>query len=172
MLRGSKVHLRTIEPADADLLLAWENDPSNWKVSNTLVPFSKELIKQYVNTAQDIYSVKQIRFIICKNDDDQEVGAVDLFDFDPKHQRAGIGILIHSDSQNNGYAHEALSLIENYALQQVGIRNLYCNILEDNPKSIALFEKSKFIKIGHKSNWFNDKGAWLDELMYQKELLR
>ena len=171
MLRGSKVYLRTIELTDVDLLLDWENDPSNWKVSNTLVPFSKELIKEYVKSAQDIYTVRQVRFIICKAENDLEVGAVDLFDFDPKHQRAGVGILISDQERNHGFASEALQIIEGYAQRQVGIRNLYCNILEDNGESIALFEKSKFVKIGHKSNWFNDQGNWLDELMYQKQLV-
>jgi len=171
MLKGTKVFLRTLEPTDSELLLDWENDPSNWKVSNTMVPFSKELIYQYVHSAQDIYAVKQVRFIVCCCEDEREVGAVDLFDFDPKHQRAGVGILIRGEEQSKGFAAEALQLVEDYALNHVGIRNLYCNILEDNDRSIALFEKQRFIKVGHKSNWFNHGGRWLDEFLYQKELV-
>lgn len=171
MLKGTKVFLRTLEPSDSELLLSWENDSSNWKVSNTLVPFSKELILQYVQSAQDIFAVKQIRFIVCKNGGEDAVGAVDLFDFEPLHHRAGIGILIRPEEQSKGYASEALQLIEKYASDHIGIRNLYCNILEDNVQSIALFEKQDFVKIGHKTNWFNHQGSWLDELMYQKELV-
>ena len=65
MLSGKKIYLRALEPSDADTILRWENNPDNWSVSNTLVPFSRKLIEDYVRSAQDIYSVKQVRFIIC-----------------------------------------------------------------------------------------------------------
>ena len=77
--------MRTLEPSDADIILKWENNPDNWSVSNTLVPFSRKLIEDYVSSAQDIYSVKQVRFIICLVKTVREIGAIDLFDFDPYH---------------------------------------------------------------------------------------
>ena len=94
MLKGKQIYLRTIEPSDADIILKWENNPENWKVSNTLVPFSKKLIEDYVNSAQDIYAIKQLRFIICLLNTDKAIGTIDLFDFDPYHQKVGLGILI------------------------------------------------------------------------------
>lgn len=171
MIRGEKIDLRPIEPWDADKILEWENDQDNWRVSNTIVPFSKELIVQYVNSAQDIYEVKQIRFIISEKETREAVGTIDLFDFDPRHQRAGVGILIDKSFRGKGYALEALTLIEEFALNSVGIRNLFCNILEDNEVSIALFEKAGYVQIGHKIKWFNAVVDWLDEYMYQKQLV-
>jgi diamine N-acetyltransferase len=171
MLKGSKIRLRPIEPWDADKLLEWENDHRNWRVSNTLVPFSKELITQYVNSAQDIYTVKQIRLIMTALDDLTPIGSIDLFDFSPRHQRAGVGILVDNDHRGKGYALEALSLIDEYALTVVGIRNLYCNILEDNEASQRLFEKAGYVQVGRKIKWFNDQVDWLDEIMYQKVLV-
>jgi diamine N-acetyltransferase len=150
MLKGSKIRLRPIEPWDADKLLEWENDHRNWRVSNTLVPFSKELITQYVNSAQDIYTVKQIRLIMTALDDLTPIGSIDLFDFSPRHQRAGVGILVDNHHRGKGYALEALSLIDEYALTVVGIRNLYCNILEDNEASQRLFEKAGYVQVGRK----------------------
>jgi diamine N-acetyltransferase len=171
MLKGSKIRLRPIEPWDADKLLEWENDHRNWRVSNTLVPFSKELITQYVNSAQDIYTVKQIRLIMTALDDLTPIGSIDLFDFSPRHQRAGVGILVDNDHRGKGYALEALSLIDEYALTVIGIRNLYCNILEDNEASQRLFEKAGYVQVGRKIKWFNDQVDWLDEIMYQKVLV-
>jgi diamine N-acetyltransferase len=78
MLSGKKIYLRALEPSDADMILRWENNPDNWSVSNTLVPFSRKLIEDYVSSAQDIYSVKQVRFIICLVECDREVGAIYL----------------------------------------------------------------------------------------------
>ena len=171
MLKGEKVRLRPIEPWDVDKLLEWENNHKNWRVSNTLVPFSKDIIMRYIENAQDIFTVKQVRFIITDLDSLNAIGSLDLFEFEPLHQRAGVGILIDESERGKGYALESLQLIEDYALNVVGIRNLYCNILEDNIESQKLFEKAGYVQIGRKVKWFNDHVDWLDELMYQKQLV-
>ncbi|MBI3133286.1 MAG: GNAT family N-acetyltransferase [Bacteroidetes bacterium] len=171
MLKSSKIFLRAVEPADLDCLLAWENNPEYWRVSNTLTPFSKELIHQYVHSAQDIYAVRQIRLMIEETASGKTVGAIDLFDFEPRHQRAGVGILIDEKYRKKGYASDALKLVKEYALNVVGIRNLFAVILADNKASIALFEKSGFEKVGHRKNWFNDGKNWIDEFMYQSQLI-
>lgn len=171
MLEGNNIRLRALEPWDIDKILEWENNHKNWRVSNTLVPFSKELITQYVNSSQDIYAVKQVRFIITTKDNLAPIGSVDLFDFDPKHQRAGVGILIEKEFRGKGFALEALSLLDDYCLNVIGIRNLFCNILEDNEGSQSLFEKAGYVQVGRKINWFNDHIDWLDEIMYQKVLV-
>ncbi len=171
MFKGEKIHLRTIEPWDADKIHDWENDSENWRVSNTLVPFSKHLIEQYVNSSQDIFKFRQLRLMIALNDSQETIGAVDLFEFDPRHQRAGVGILIEPEFRGKGMAKESLQLLENYVLSVLGIRNLFCNILEDSEDSIKLFERCNYQIIGKKKNWFNDNGVWLDEYMFQKELV-
>ena len=171
MLKGEKVRLRPVEPWDVDKLLEWENNHKNWRVSNTLVPFSKDIIMRYIENAQDIFTVKQVRFIITDLDSLNAIGSLDLFEFEPLHQRAGVGILIDESERGKGYALESLQLIEDYALNVVGIRNLYCNILEDNIESQKLFEKAGYVQIGRKVKWFNDHVDWLDELMYQKQLV-
>ena len=171
MFKGENIYLRTIEPWDVDKIHQWENDTENWRVSNTLVPFSKHLIEQYVNSSQDIFAFRQLRLMIGLNDDQKTIGAVDLFEFDPRHQRAGVGILIEPEYRGKGYAAESLKLLEDYTLSVLGIRNLFCNILEDNEGSIRLFEKCGYKMIGKKKNWFSDNGIWLDEYMFQKELV-
>ena len=169
-LKSDKIFLRAVEPTDLEILLAWENDPAYWRVSQTLTPFSKELLAQYVNSAQDIYGLKQIRLMIGDIPSGQTVGAIDLFEFDPRHQRAGVGILIDETFRKKGCASDALLLIKNYALNVVGIRNLFATILEDNKASIALFEKTGFEKIGQRKACFNDGKKWLDECLYQCKL--
>ena len=138
MLKSSKIFLRAVEPSDLEILLAWENNPEFWRFSSTLTPFSKELLEQYVFAAQDIYAVKQIRLMIGENESGATIGAVDLFEFDPRHQRAGIGILIDENFRKKGCALDALLLIKNYALNVVGMRNLFASIRADNTASIAL----------------------------------
>ncbi len=171
ILKSNKISLRAVEPTDLDLLMLWENNPEFWPVSNTLSPFSKELLDHYVHSAQDIYAVKQIRLMINENSSGSTVGAIDLFDFDPRHQHAGVGILIDPDFRKNGFALDAIELVKKYARDIVGIRNISATIIEDNQASIQLFEKAGFQKIGRRNKWFNKGDVWLDELMYQLELV-
>lgn len=171
ILKSNKISLRAVEPTDLDILMQWENNPDFWPVSNTLTPFSKELLDQYVHSAQDIYAVKQIRLMINEIATQKTVGAIDLFDFDPRHQHAGVGILIDPDFRKKGFALDAIELVKKYARDIVGIRNLSATIIEDNQASIQLFEKAGFEKIGQRKKWFNKGDVWLDELIYQCELV-
>ncbi len=168
MLKGEQIYLRTLEPADADIILKWENNSDNWRVSNTLVPFSRKLIEDYVNSAQDIYSTKQLRFIICLVENDKEIGAIDIFDFDPYHLKVGLGILIAElEDRRNGYAKEAVLLIKEYCFNHLNLHQVYCNILSENKSSVDLFEKSGFTICGTKKDWVKSNDGWEDELMFQ-----
>lgn len=94
-LKGNTIYLRALEPEDLEFVYAIENDESIWEVSNTQTPYSRFLIRQYLeNAQQDIYEAKQLRLAICKNGTPEAIGLIDLFDFDPRNQRAGVGIVI------------------------------------------------------------------------------
>ncbi len=172
ILSSGIVSLRALEPGDIDILYSWENDTSLWKLSNTHVPFSKHLLEQYLkHSAHDIYELKELRLII-QNRELKPVGIIDLFDFDPYHQRAGIGILIHSkEDRQHGYAFDSLMTIEKYALEVLGLKQLYASIPEDNAGSIKLFQKAGFGLTGIKKMWLHSREGWKDEWFFQKILI-
>lgn len=171
MISYGKIILRALEPDDVDLLYQWENNMEIWDVSNTKIPFSKYILTKYLNdSVKDIYELKQLRLII-QNENILPVGAVDLFDFDPYHLRAGVGILIHKkDHRNMGYANDTLEALSEYALNMLGLKQLYANIAYDNTASIHLFEKAGFEKAGIKKFWLKTVDGWKDEILYQKIL--
>ena len=69
-LKGTTICLRALEPNDLDFVYEMENDESIWEISNTQTPYSRFLIRQYLENAhQDIYEAKQMRLAICKNYD-------------------------------------------------------------------------------------------------------
>ena len=167
-LQGNTVTLRALEPEDLQFLFDTENDESFWEVSHTQTPFSKFLLKQYLENAHlDIFEAKQLRLIIQENLNSKPVGMIDLFDFNPQHKRAGIGILIHQKYQKNGFASEALQLLINYSFRHLNLHQLYANITSDNSKSIALFRKHQFKEIGIKKDWIFSNGKFKDELLFQ-----
>lgn len=168
-MNGTNICLRALEPSDIELLYKWENDPAIWKVSNTLTPYSLHVLEQYIiSSAQDIYSVKQLRLMIQKNGSGPCVGAIDLFDFDPKHLRAGIGIMIGDENERrNGHASEALELMIPYCFDTLHLHQLYCNVAKDNEASIKLFMKFGFEITGVKKEWVRDANGFVDEFTLQ-----
>ncbi|MFT5761915.1 MAG: diamine N-acetyltransferase [Polaribacter sp.] len=168
-LKGKNIQLRALEPEDLQFLFDTENDESFWEVSNTQTPFSKSLLKQYLENAHlDIFEAKQLRLIIQENSNKKPVGIIDLFDFNPQHKRAGIGILIHKEYQKKGIASEALELLITYCFTHLNIHQLYANITSDNENSISLFSKHQFNKIGVKKDWLFSNNTFKHEILYQR----
>lgn len=168
-LKGEHIYLRALELKDLDFLYQLENNPDIWEVSGTITPYSKHVLKQYLENAhRDIYDVKQLRLCISTLND-KVIGLIDLFDFDPKNHRAGIGIVIeNSKDRNKGVGAEAISLLCNYAFSVLDLRQLYANVIDDNLASIHLFKKMNFERIGVKKDWIFFNGIYKDEILYQK----
>lgn len=168
-LEYGKVRLRALEPEDIELLYEWENNTEVWEVSNTFEPISKYILAKYIKESQrDIYESRQLRMII-ETRDGTAVGAVDLFEFDPFHFRAGVGILIHDEKDRKlGYATDALILLADYAENYLRLHQLYANITEDNLASIHLFTKVGFELCGTKKDWRRTHNGWKSELIFQK----
>ena len=147
-LKGKYLYLRALEPEDLDFLYELENTELFWEVSNTTSPFSKFVLRHYIeNSHRDIFEAKQLRLVIVKNNNNQPIGCIDLFDYEPKHKRVGVGIVISKlQERQNGHALEVLQIIISYAFSHLDVHQLYANISADNEKSIALFEKADYKK--------------------------
>ena len=167
-LSDSKITLRALEPEDLDFLFTSENNEYLWKYSNTKTPFSKFILKNYIeNSHLDIFEAKQLRLIIEENISKKQVGMIDLFDFDPHHKRAGIGIFINEFFQKKGYASRSLSILIKYCFSHLDLHQLFANIGEENKKSINLFSKHNFKKIGTKKDWNFSNGKFTNETLWQ-----
>ncbi|WP_179354648.1 GNAT family N-acetyltransferase [Winogradskyella vidalii] len=167
-LKGKDIYLRALEPEDLEFVYSIENDTSLWYLSDTQTPYSKFLIKQYLeNAQQDIFEAKQLRLAIC-NLNNETMGLIDVFDFDIKNKRAGIGILIQNENnRNQGYGKEALKLLVDYCFQTLHLHQVYANISENNLASLRLFEANGFKKIGLKKDWSFDGKTYANEYLLQ-----
>ena len=95
------------------------------------------------------------------------IGTIDLFDFDPHNQRAGIGILIQEKYRQKGFAAEALDLLLRYCFETLNLHQLYCNIAKFNTASINLFQQAGFEIKGEKKEWLLIDQKWVDEYFLQ-----
>jgi diamine N-acetyltransferase len=174
MIPGKNIILRALEPTDIDLMYEWENDLNVWPVSGTLVPFSRHTMEQFIKMSHlDIYTNKQLRLAIDKKSPDgfpvETVGYVDLFDFDPAHRRAGVGILIGNlEARRKGVALEALNLLSEYAYNVLHLHQLYCHIHVNNEASIRLFSAAGYSCNGEFIDWTLNNGCWVNVYFLQK----
>lgn len=168
-LKGANIYLRALEPEDLSFIHDIENDETVWDISHTNTPYSKHILQQYLeNSHRDIYEVKQLRLVICDYNDDM-LGLIDVFDYDVKNKRAGIGVLIKEvNDRERGFGKEALQLLINYCGSHLDMHQLYCNISEDNTQSIRLFQNQGFEIVGLKKDWNFIKGVYKNEYLLQR----
>jgi diamine N-acetyltransferase len=168
-LAGENVRLRALEPTDVELLYGWENDTRMWEVSETIAPYSRETLRQFIENQQyDIHRTRQQRFVICLLGNDTPVGMIDLFDFDPRNLRAGVGIVIYDEaSRRLGYATDALGLLCEYARNILYIKQLYSTVTVDNTASVQLFRSCGFSEVGTLRDWSRTENGWRDEYLFQ-----
>ncbi|WP_149276050.1 GNAT family N-acetyltransferase [Pareuzebyella sediminis] len=168
-LKGDRIELRALEPEDLDFLYRLENDLEVWEISGTTTPYSRHVLRNYLDNAhRDIYEVKQLRLCIC-DQEDQVLGLIDLFDFDPKNHRAGLGVIIIGDeNRNKGLGAEAIGLLIDYAFSVLDLRQLYANVMESNEASVRLFKRLGFEEVGLKKDWVYSGGEYKNEILFQK----
>jgi diamine N-acetyltransferase len=161
--KGKHIILRPLEINDLDILSEWENDPDNMLLGNNLTPFSRFFLEQFIlGSKNNIYEDRQLRLVI-ENREIEVVGLIDLFDFDPHHKRAAVGILVGKGYRGRGYADEALDLLVEYADGVLGLKQLYSAVDAGNQPSKALFQKKGFVLTGTRKQWNLRGRTWEDE---------
>jgi diamine N-acetyltransferase len=168
-MKYKDIKLRALEPEDLELLYEWENDYNYWSISNTVTPFSRYTLKLYLeNSHKSIFETGQLRLMIDHIADKKTIGAIDLFEFEPFHKRAGIGILIANEEyKKKGFASMSLTCLTKYCFKTLQLHQVYCNIITHNSESIELFKNHGFVQTGIRKEWIYSENGYLDVLMLQ-----
>ena len=161
------VHLRAIEPEDLDALYAIENDMSQWNVGLTSVPYSRYTLHVYIaNAKNDIYTDRQVRMMI-EDEGGGMAGIVDLINFDPKHLRAEVGIVVRNEYRGRGLAQATMAKVCDYALHVLHLHQLYAYVDKANGRSVKLFERCGFTRASELKDWLYDGKKFHDALLMQ-----
>ncbi len=195
-LQGPHIQLRALEPEDLELMYTIENDTTLWDVSNRQVPYSREVLRQYIiNSQADLYADKQVRLMMELRDTQEiagkqptretagkqptpdiagkrptrlTVGAIDLFNFEPLHRHAEVGICVLQAYQGKGYATEALQLLCDYAFRFLCLEQLVAHIATENTHSMQLFSSCGFTPCGTLKRWWNVEGSFKEVTLLQR----
>lgn len=168
-LENEIIRLRALEPEDLELLYRWENNPDLWELGNTLSPYSRYILKEYIREShRAIFETKQLRLMIELCSTGEAIGTVDLYDFDPHHRRAGIGILVDPLYQEKGFATEAMHVLMKYAFGFLKLHQLYVHIPVKNEASKRLFTRCGFVVAGIMKDWVIAEKGYSDVFVMQK----
>ncbi len=165
-LEGQKIKLRALEPSDIDFLYSIENNINLWFVSESNLPLSKSILENYIsNASQNIFDAKQFRFVIEYNG--HLAGLIDVFDFDPASQKAGVGIVVLPKFRKKGLATDAIKTLQNFAAKTWQIHQLYAHISTENTASLKAFKNCGFQEAGLLKDWKRWNNKFVDMVILQ-----
>lgn len=157
-----RIKLRAIEPEDLELLYSIENNMSVWNVGMTNVPYSKFALNEYLlNIKYDMYADRQVRLMV-DNSEGETIGIVDITDYDPRHNRAEVGIIIMDEYRRQGYATEVLQAVKEYAKNVIHLHKLYAVIDTNNTAALNTFQKAGFNEECTLKDWLRGTDGYED----------
>ena len=164
-----KIVLRAPEPEDLDVLLAIENDERLWPIGTATGPYSRYQMKKYLSETQnDLYADRQLRLMI-QHETEGVARIIDPFNFDPRHNRAEVGLMVREDMRGHGIAREALFRIERHCFALLGLRQLYAYVPADNVPCLHLFRSSGFKEVARLEDWIRTGEEYRDVCLFQKK---
>ncbi len=167
-LTNEQIYLRAPEPEDLGVMYAMENDPASWDVSSFTVPYSRYILRQYIEASQcDLFADKQLRLMLVRRADNEVLGTIDLTDFVPMNGRAAVGIAVKSNFRREGYAGQGLELLIMYAFDFLHLKQLYAYISVNNEASRRLFSSCGFIQSGTLKDWVRKRDGYEDVFFMQ-----
>lgn len=163
------LHLRAIEPHDLDLLYLWENHPQMRKSNNLHRPVSKQQLRFFISQNRGSLDPRETGFLHLMIEDLQEqetVGIISLYNLDNYHKHGAIGIAIHPQKQQRGYATRALEMFVPYLQGHWQLHLLYAEIAEHNEAAKRLFFKAGFSQTATLPEWLWDGSQYNSLLIY------
>jgi len=138
-IRGARVTLRALAPADRAVLEKWLRDAEIQKT------FSKPLLIDLIDHLPDVPADPRRRDFVVSDESGRDVGLVCLFNIDPVVGQAEMAKLLGEPGvRGKGYAGEACRLLLAYAVDVLKLRRVYLRTAGFNLHNIKLNEKMGF----------------------------
>lgn len=162
-----EIFLRAMEPEDLHLIYEVENDEGIWDMGVTNVPYSKYLLLEYISNATgDIFADKQVRLIV-ENGEHEAIGLADLMDFDPKHNRAELGIVIKKAFRHQGYGKATIQKMIEYGRKVLHLHQIFCFVAKTNESSMNMLQDAGFQRSMILKDWLFDGKEYHSAYFFQ-----
>jgi RimJ/RimL family protein N-acetyltransferase len=159
-LRGERVTLRPVEPADYDFVARHWNDAEIRHGFARHSPHTRERIAEFVESDDAVH------LLPCR--EGAPVGYLWLFGVDDVARRAELGYWIAPDNQGRGLATETVRLGVRYAFDERGLNKVTARVFDWNTASQRVLEKLGFEREGHLRDHYYVDGEFVDAYLYSR----
>ena len=104
---------------------------------------------------------------IVENAAGETVGVIDLCNFEPRHLRAEVGIIIQNDCRGKGYAAAAMHWLIDYSRRILHLHKLYAVVDSDNTRCLQLFSQLGFVHNAVLKDWLMQYDCYRDAVLLQ-----
>lgn len=162
MFENKMIKLRKLSSSDYITYHDWRND---MEVMETTSPqldiYTLEETEQYISAIVSQTTAKG--YLIEYKETEQTVGIVSLINIDYKNRSAeciiDIGV---KDMWGKGIGSAAISLILEFAFNELNLHRIYLQVFSFNERAIKLYEKMGFIHEGKFRQALYRMGKWHD----------
>nr|WP_311526921.1 GNAT family protein [uncultured Ralstonia sp.] len=166
--RGSLV-LREWRESDIPQLLPLRNDvPTQLQLMTRPRPNSAASVRDWL-TAKSKQS-EVVLFIIAAQADDSVLGYLQLNHIDAVNRHASLGICLVPAAQGKGHGRAACEAAFAYASETLCLRKIMLEVLAENTRAIALYEKLDFRNIGTLASHYLQDNRWHDVVLMERML--
>ena len=157
-LRGDRLALRTVEPADYDFV------HRHWNRPTVRRGFARSEPRTEADLAEFFDDDSAVHFLACRDGD--PVGFAWLFGVDEVAGRAELGYWVAPAEQGEGYATEIADLCVRHAFDDRGLHKLSARVIDWNDASRRVLEKVGFRKEGRLRDHYYVEGEYADADLY------
>ncbi len=162
--RGALVFLRPLEPADLPTVHAWYEDADFRRIMGdrprSLAQRLRRYDEQVMEQGESFYA-----FAICRLDDGEMVGRMDMFEIDRVNGSAAFGIGIGvRDERGRGYGGDAVNALVDFSFGELRLERVWLVTDEDNLHAQATYRRCGFVEEARRRRAYIDRGRMLDEI--------
>lgn len=159
---GERLYLRPLEPEDAPLLAACNNDPAVRVSFFTHTPVSVHACEQKI---RGLYGAgaDYLPLAICLIEDNSAIGITAWHRLDLVSRAAVFAICIADSTQwGRGFAGEATRLMLAYGFDVLNLHRVHLHVWAGNEAALRTYEKCGFVLEGTLRQAMMHNGQWCD----------
>ncbi|GIN39455.1 GNAT family N-acetyltransferase [Heyndrickxia oleronia] len=165
MFSSKRIKLRKVEKGDTEKYHSWRNDTDVMFSTNpSLDVYSLDNTREFVENVL-IHSDSSKSYMIIEKENEVSIGTTSLINIDYKNRNAECIIDIgEKEYWGQGYGTEALSILLNYAFQELNLHRVSLRVFSFNEKAIKLYKNLGFKEEGNSRQSLYRNGQWHDIL--------
>lgn len=136
------IHLRKLEEKDAEGMYEWMHDKdADRGFRKKLFETTMDDIMRFIQAAQDV--TENLNYAIC-NDEDEYLGTISLKNINHVENNAEFAIALRKKARGCGVGESAIKQLLTIAFNDMGLVQIYLNVLAENERAIGLYKKCGF----------------------------